>query len=660
MGVMRVLLITPPMVQFNTPFAATPLLTAYLRREGIAAVQADLSLELALRLFSRQGLQELLDHVRRSHQRRTPPVAAFVANAMRYLDTVDETIRYLQTGDAALARNIAAGALPEGPRFQMLDALRARGMDPATNDPASYPRLLASLYLDDLADALRDGLDPRFGLSRYADHLAAAVPSFTPLLRALRAPPSPVDRMLDTLTTGLLEQHRPDVVAITIPFPGNVYGAFRIARLARAWNPALHTVAGGGFVNTELRALADPRVFDDFHFITYDDGEQPFLRLLQHIAGQAPRESLIRTRLRDAGKVIYINAEAPHLRHRERPAPCFDGLPLARYVGVAETINPMSRLWTERRWMKLTLAHGCYWRRCAFCDTTLDYIGRYDPADENTIVDWIEAVCRETGETGFHFVDEAAPPSLLGRMAKELIRRRLAITWWTNIRFEKAFTPELTALLARSGCVAVAGGLECAEARLLAAMDKGVTPPQAARVIHAFAQAGILVHAYLMFGFPRQTLQDTVDALEYVRQLFANGCLKSAFWHRFALTVHSPIFRDPQRFGVHVAPRKTPRFTENEVAFTDGSRTDHGLLGDALHRAVYNFMHGIGLKEDVRVWFDRRMPRPRLGPRAVSTWLKSPQKPSLIILSHGGRGCAEPRSADELSAPDCKAHKNLP
>src|SRR5258708_24103113 len=42
-----------------------------------------------------------------------------------------------------------------------------------------------------------------------------------------------------------------------------------------------------------------------------------------------------------------------------------------------------------------------------------------------------------------------------------------------------------------------------------------------------------LFRSYLMYGFPTQTSQDTVDALEYVRQLFAAGCIHSAFFHRF-------------------------------------------------------------------------------------------------------------------------------
>ena len=618
----RVLLITPPMVQFNTPYAATPALTAFLRREGIDARQADLSLALALRLFSRPGLEAVLREIERAGRHPTPSVECFLQNSARYTDTVGDAIRYLQTGDPKLGDRITDGALPAGPRFGILRDLAALGIDPAIEEPELYARFLASLYLDDLTDVVREGVDARFGLSRYAERLTAAAPSFTPLRRALRAAPGLVDRMLDDLTAVLLRRVRPHLVGITIPFPGNVYAAFRIAQCVKATRPRCRTVAGGGFVNTELRSLADPRVFDYFDFVTYDDGEVPFRQLVKHLAGEAPQESLIRTRLRAGRKVVFVDATGPTLRHRDRPAPCLDGLPLPKYCGVTETLNPMSRLWTERRWMKLALAHGCYWHRCTFCDTNLDYIARYDPADADTIVDWIAAVMKETGENGFHFVDEAAPPALLRRVATRLLARRLRISWWTNIRFENSFTPELTDLLAKSGCIAVTGGLECAEGRLLAAMNKGVSLAEAARVTQAFAQAGILVHAYLMYGFPRQTVRETVDALEYVRQLFRAGCLQSAYWHRFALTVHSAIYRSPRQFGVRRRTGQAPRFAENEASFTDGRRTDHDRLGKAVHKAVYNFMYGAGLDEDVRTWFDRTVPRPRLGPTAVADWIR--------------------------------------
>jgi hypothetical protein len=46
--------------------------------------------------------------------------------------------------------------------------------------------------------------------------------------------------------------------------------------------------------------------------------------------------------------------------------------------------------------------------------------------------------------------------------------------------------------------------------------------------------------------------------------------------------------------------------------FTDPTGTDHDFLGQGLRKALYNYMHGIGLETDVREWFEAR-PHPRRG-----------------------------------------------
>jgi hypothetical protein len=288
-------------------------------------------------------------------------------------------------------------------------------------------------------------------------------------------------------------------------------------------------------------------------------------------------------------------------------APDYSGLPLDRYLSILEMLNPMHRIWSDGRWNKLTLAHGCYWKKCSFCDVTLDYIGRYDPSPADQLVDRMVEVARATGERGFHFVDEAAPPATLRKLSERIVERGEVFSWWGNIRFDPMFTPELARKMADAGCIAVSGGLEVASDRLLGLMNKGVTVEQVARVSHALTEAGILVHAYLMYGFPTQTVQETVDALERVRQLFEAGCIQSAYWHRFSATVHSPVGRNPEKFGIRITEPKLgagqKRFARNDISFVDPSGVDHDWLGDGLKRALYNFMHGIGLDQDVRAWF---------------------------------------------------------
>ena len=206
----------------------------------------------------------------------------------------------------------------------------------------------------------------------------------------------------------------------------------------------------------------------------------------------------------------------------------------------------MHRLWSDGRWNKLTVAHGCYWKKCTFCDVTLDYIARYDRPRADLLVDRIEALIAETGQTGFHFVDEAAPPAGAARARRAAASRASSRSrGGATSASRRRSRPSSGALLARSGCVAISGGLEVASDRLLELMKKGVTVEQVARVTRAFTDAGIMVHAYLMYGFPTETAQETIDALERVRQLFAEGCIQSAFWHRFAATAHSPIGQAP-------------------------------------------------------------------------------------------------------------------
>ena len=632
---MRILLLTPPMTQLNTPYPATAYLTGCLRRHApnVEVVQADFSIELFLRLFSRQGLQQVYDELSararrlRSRSKRLDmpeSIAHFLGNGEAYVALVEPVLCFLQGKDPSMALRIARrGLLPEGPRFANLSrsANDSDGEDPlgwafgelGTTDRARH---LASLFIDDLADVLRDGIDPRFELSRYGERLASSAPSFDALAEALADEPTLVDVQLDELTRERLRIHAPDLVCITVPFPGNVYGALRIARIVKSEHPTVRVVLGGGYVNTELRQLTDPRIFDFCDYITLDDGERPLLALIEHL--QATDRPLLRTFVREGSQVLLKTApELTDLHHRETGTPTYVGLDLSHYVSLCEMLNPMHRLWSDGRWNKLTVAKGCYWKKCTFCDLSLDYIARYETATADVLVDRIEALVQETGQTGFHFVDEAAPPAMLRALAERLIARQVAITWWGNIRFEKSFTPELVELLARSGCVAVSGGLEVASDRLLALMQKGVTVAQVARVTRAFSTAGILVHAYLMYGFPTQTEQETIDSLERVRQLFAEGCIQSGFWHRFAATAHSPIGQKPDVYGIRLLREPQVTFARNEVPFADPTGCDHERLGIGLRTAIYNFMHGIGLDSDVRIWFDAPD-----APRSTGRWSK--------------------------------------
>jgi len=622
------------MTQLNTPYPSTAYLTGFLRSRGFDAVQDDLALSLVLSFFTPEGLSEVHTKVLEvPEENRSASLNYFLDYFEDYRATIAPTIRYLQGKDKTLSHRINSRSfLPEGPRFAVLHTYG----DDEAEDPLAWAfgalgsddkaRHLATLYLNDLSDVLRDAVDDRFEFVRYAESLAGSQASFDPLADALAAAPTLMDEHLRVLTLSTVAQHQPNLVLLSVPFPGAVYAALRIAQTIKSYNPSIKIGLGGGFVNTELRELSDPRVFDYVDYVTLDSGEAPLLALLDHLNGKRFSSRLIRTFIRNTdGHVDYINWPEPDVPFEEVGTATWDGLPLNSYLSLLDMLNPMHRLWSDGRWNKLTVAHGCYWKKCSFCDVSLDYISRYETASASLLVDRIEQIIAETGQTGFHFVDEAAPPKILKALAEELIRRQVTISWWGNIRFEKTFTPELAELLAQSGCIAMSGGLEVASDRLLNLMQKGVSVEQVAHVTKSFSDVGILVHAYLMYGFPTQTVQETVDSLEYVRQLFENGCIQSGFFHRFTCTVHSPVGKDPQTYGIELVPLPPVTFAKNDIAFIDPTGTDHDSLGRGLKKAIYNYMHGIALDQDVRTWFDlpgQVVPRSTISRQAIAKALK--------------------------------------
>ena len=530
-------------------------------------------------------------------------------------------MRFLQGKDPSLALRISSRRfLPEGPAFEALYqleeqlgevALAQAFGDLGIQDKAKY---LATLFINDLCAIIQTGIDPLFEVSRYGEQLAISAPLFDPLYDQLHQPETLVQKTLKQRLVDYLDKLQPNVLGLSVPFPGNLLSALQIGHWCKQHAPETKIVLGGGYPNTELRDLKDPRIFEFVDFITLDDGERPFLNLLKYLQHNSPATILCRTyRLQDQ-QIIY-HPDAPgqsDFPHRQTGFPCYDGLPLDRYLSLSEMLNPMHRIWSDGRWNKLTIAHGCYWKKCSFCDISLDYIGHYDEAGADIIVDRMEQIIEETGQTGFHFVDEAAPPKLLLALADKLIERRLVVTWWGNIRFEKTFSAERCQHLADSGCIAVSGGLEVASDRLLKLMKKGVSIEQVARVTRNFSEAGILVHAYLMYGFPSQTEQETIDALELVRQMMLAQCFQSAYWHRFSCTVHSPVGLNPEAYGIQLLPPAKRLFAENGIDYRDSVDTDYERLGQGLKKALYNYMLGLGFEYPVTYWFDQPVPDPTI------------------------------------------------
>lgn len=599
------LLITPPFTQLNTPYPATAYIKGFLNTKNISSYQVDLGLDVILELFSKSGLEKIFNKKINSEE-LSENSRRIYALREEYLKTIDQVIPFLQGKIPTLARQICSmNFLPEASRFNQLDDMEFAFGNMGLQDKAKH---LATLYLEDISDYIIENIDSDFGFSRYAERLGKSANSFDELYAKLSGPQSFIDDFTLKILQEKLEQIQPKLICFSTPFPGNLYAGFRCAKFIKEHYPHIKTAMGGGFPNTELREVKDKRVFQFFDFITLDDGELPLELLHNSLNAEDKTAEYKRTFLIENQEVTYKNNSTRHdYKQADIGTPDYTDLQLDQYISVIEIANPMHSLWSDGRWNKLTMAHGCYWGKCTFCDISLDYIRIYEPISAKILVDRMEELIRTTGETGFHFVDEAAPPALMREVALEILRRNLVVTWWTNIRFEKSFTRDLCYLLKLSGCVAVSGGLEVASDRLLQLIDKGVSVEQVAQVTRNFTEAGIMVHAYLMYGYPTQTIQETVDSLEMIRQMFEMGILQSGFWHQFAMTAHSPVGINPEKFGV-VPMKQEIVFANNDIDFKDKTGIDHSQFSFGLKKSLFNYMHGINFEFPLQEWFDFKIP----------------------------------------------------
>lgn len=653
--------ITPPFTQLNTPYPATAYIKGFLNTKNISCFHADLGIEVILALFSKNGLQELFASI--SPINLSENAQRIIALQDDYIQTIDSVISFLQGKNPTLSHVICQESfLPEGSRFAQLEedldwAFGSMG----TQDKAKH---LATLYLEDLSDLIMECVDPHFGFSRYAERLGRSANSFDELYEALQQEYTYIDKILIKILEEKMAMVQPKLVAISVPFPGNLYSAFRIGQWIKKHFPETKIAMGGGFPNTELRSLSDVRVFEFFDFISLDDGEAPLDNLMEYIEGKRPLEQLKRTFTLQNQAVKYINnSKTPDYKQSEVGTPDYSDLLLDKYISVIEIVNPMHRMWSDGRWNKLTMAHGCYWGKCTFCDISLDYIKIYEPVAANLLCDRMEEMIAQTGQNGFHFVDEAAPPALMRALALEILRRKLSVSWWTNIRFEKSFSHDLCQLLKASGCIAVSGGLEVASDRLLELIQKGVTVSQVAQVTRNFTEAGIMVHAYLMYGFPTQTAQETVDSLEMVRQMFELGILQSGFWHQFAMTAHSPVGMYPEKFGVKIENPIVGSFANNDLVHNDPKGTDHDTFSYGLKKSLFNFMQGIGFDLPLQEWFEFKVPRTKvpknyiemavseeddftLRPSSKVVWLG---KKPMVVYSSSKKGESDRRTVATLT-----------
>ena len=616
----------------------------------------DLSIELFHRIFSKEGITQLFHNTKDKAlkmaleaENQGDEITAY--NLRRYVLTKDSWINWIDKIVALLVENksgretlhefVRSAHVPRGNRMETYLANLNREV--SVDD--GY--LLASLALADLADYITTVYDNNFALIRYAESICASDLSKEEILKTTNSPVlkdylSPlVENLINTVSSSQQEtfssrsqpetlpqteapsqkpQQEPSFLfCVSVPFPGTFAAAMFICKQLKSTfgKNALITL-GGGYVNTALRSVNQAELAAYIDCFSYDRGYSFYTELL---ANGLPAAAAYQTESVFGEEVAQGKANQPKTSSTssnrqelveienfmtKNVAPDYDGIDFSKYPRLADDINPMHRIWSDGAWLKAYLAHGCYWHRCLFCDTKLDYVNCYKPVNIKNLYSSLLEQAKKSGVYGVHFVDEAAPPKMLEDFAS--LNKDKALTFWGNIRFEKAFSRDLADILAKGGLIGVSGGIEMACGEGLSNINKGIDIKTLVFSLAAFKEAGILTHAYMIYGYYNETPQMLIDSAETLRQLFKAGLLDSSFFHKFTLTKHSTLFAEWEA-GKHpdlhpIFPKNN--FTDYELHFKGEEKSEK--YGAPL--AVNAWMHKKSLDKPVEKWFNFPMPKP--------------------------------------------------
>ena len=651
-SIKNVITIVPPLIQLNSPYPSGAYLTSFFKQQGLDAHWADLSIKLFYEIFSSGGLKKLFDlsethalKLAEQAEQKGDDNTAF--NLRRYISQKEAWIEWIDFITAVLcgcgAREkehqfLYSPFAPRGNRMEnYLSEVSESGREPTVDDV----RFLCSFALADLSDYITVAFDSQFSLVRYAESLTVDSRSFSDFEKEIDSP------VMEYFYKPVLEKYFQELpaslICISIPFAGTFLPALYTARYVKEkFGRQVFVCIGGGFVNTELREASDPALSKYIDAISYDRGYGSYHTLLS-LSGVS-EQSLYKLRMfvkTSEGSVKVTdpiwhdqNLEKYENELTSKIIPDYSDIDFSIYPRMCDDRNAMHRIWTDGAWIKAYLAHGCYWHRCAFCDTSLDYVCGYKPTEIEPLYNGLLKTAREKGVYGIHFVDEALPPVALKKFALLNAREGNPLYFWGNVRFEKTFTKDLAAFLSYCGLGGVSAGIESATGTGLESINKGTDIASITHACCAFKEAGVLVHAYMIYGFWNDTAQSIIDSMETLRQFFAAGILDSAFWHKFVLTRNSTVYNQWEKDGTLdlVSGRdSSSAFARNNLHFKGEEKFNK--FGLPLDTALNSWMHGQRLEQKVQKWFDFPVPPPTVSRDFIEKLINQYEEKSSIKLT---------------------------
>jgi hypothetical protein len=193
-------------------------------------------------------------------------------------------------------------------------------------------------------------------------------------------------------------------------------------------------------------------------------------------------------------------------------------------------------------------SRGCYWGKCTFCTHSFIYGHRYGKQKTAAMADHLETLAKKYNTKYFTFSDEAVSPHSLNDLSEVLIEREANIRSLALLKFEKSMDEHLFKKMKRAGFIFLMFGLESANDRVLALIDKGTCKDVEREVLRKSAEAGIWNHAFLFFGFPTETADEARETIGFLKDNLRN--IHSCGPGVFLLNKDSSVYQYPEKFSI--------------------------------------------------------------------------------------------------------------
>jgi anaerobic magnesium-protoporphyrin IX monomethyl ester cyclase len=514
---MKTLLIFPAQWYPTQPYLSTPYLTAYLRAKGWAVDQRDFNIASYDHFLSAPLLQD----AGKLMAQRAQALRNQNSLSMKDKSHLDVLTMGLKFSDRIIDGIEEAKAVLRTPeRFF---------------DFASYQQ--ADMMIKSALKLISDAHAPAvFSLSTFESGTRAEESTRKAHAATRERETNPFIHLYESLLIPSENWQAYDVVGISIIGISQIIPGLTLARQLKEKFPHLHITLGGPIFSVNAgQLLGHPEFFDDFcHSIVTFEGEEPLHRLLTALkAGDAL--STVPNLIHLDGREVIHNKERVELRFEEIPGPTFDGLPMHNYLSPYPIIPVLQ-------------SRGCYWGKCTFCTHSFVYGHRYGKQKTQGMVDELEALMKKYKTKYFTFSDEAVSPHSLNDVSELMIERGVEICSLALLKFEKVMDEKLFSKMKKAGFVFLMFGLESANDRVLALIDKGTTKEVERDVLQKSHKAGIWNHSFLFFGFPTETRPEAQETIDFLRDNLDS--IHSFGPGVFLLNRDSSCYQYPEKFSI--------------------------------------------------------------------------------------------------------------